>query len=60
MVMNKNIFADNSKLFSLVPNVEDIGRLQMHLTNLCKWSQEWLMLFNVGKSKVMHIGRNIG
>ena len=32
--------------------------LQNDLRNLCKWSQDWLMLFNVDKCKVMHIGNN--
>jgi len=44
----QKLFADDTKLFSLIPNVEDIGRLRMDLNNLCKWSQDWLILFNVG------------
>ena len=26
--------------------------------NLCKWSRDWQMLFNVKKRKVPHIGHN--
>ena len=33
-------------------------RLKNDLLNLGKWSQDWLMLFKVGKLKVMHIGLN--
>ena len=47
-------FADDFKLFSVVFDINDIGRLQNDFVNLCKWSQDWLMLFNVDKCKVMH------
>jgi len=33
-------------------------RLQIDLINLGKWSQEGLMLFNIDKCKVMHLGLN--
>jgi len=33
-------------------------RLQTDLRSLCNWSQDWQMLFNVDKCKVMHIGHN--
>ena len=51
-------FADDTKVFSVVPTQNDIDRLQRDLLNLCNWSQDWLMLFNVDKCKVMHIGLN--
>jgi hypothetical protein len=51
-------FADDTKVFSVVPTKNDIDRLQQDLLNLCNWSQDWLMLFNVDKCKVMHIGLN--
>jgi hypothetical protein len=51
-------FADDTKVFSVVPTKNNIDRLQKDLLNLCKWSQDWLMLFNVDKCKVMHIGIN--
>ena len=37
-----------------------IDRLQQDLRNLCNWSQDWQMLFNVDKCKIMHIGYNNG
>ena len=51
-------FADDTKVFSVVASQDDIKKLQEDLNNLCRWSTEWLMLFNVEKCKVMHIGYN--
>ena len=34
----------------------DVVKLQEDLSRLIRWSEEWQMLFNVGKCKVMHIG----
>ena len=51
-------FADDTKIFGVVANNEDIKKLQGDLINLCRWSKDWLMLFNVEKCKVMHIGYN--
>mgnify|MGYP003422120574 FL=1 len=33
-------------------------KLQDDLMNLCKWSDDWMMLFNADKCKVMHFGYN--
>jgi ribonuclease P/MRP protein subunit RPP40 len=51
-------FADDTKLFGKVGTMEDIGRLREDLAKLVIWSKEWLMLFNVDKCKVMHVGYN--
>jgi len=53
-------FADDTKvgLFCVVSTKNDIDRLQIDLINLRKWSHEWLMLFNIDKCKVMHLGLN--
>ena len=51
-------FADDTKIFGVVANNEDIKKLQGDLINVCRWSKDWLMLFNVEKCKVMHIGYN--
>jgi len=51
-------FADDTKVFSVVHTKNDIDRLQKDLLNLGNWSQDWLMLFNVDKCKVMHLGIN--
>jgi len=50
-------FADDTKIFSRVSDVEDCASLQKDLDNLVRWSEEWQMLFNVGKCKVVHLGK---
>jgi ribonuclease P/MRP protein subunit RPP40 len=52
-------FADDTKVFSVVQTKNDIDRLHKDLLNLGKWSQDWLMLFNVDKCKVMHLAVTI-
>jgi hypothetical protein len=51
-------FADDTKLYGVVANQQDIERLKNDLKNLCNWSADWLMLFNVDKCKVMHFRYN--
>ena len=51
-------FADDTKLFANVGKAEDIVHLRNDLHELCKWSADWLLLFNVDKCKVMHFGYN--
>jgi hypothetical protein len=53
-------FADDTKLYSVIQNHDDVVRLQEDLDRLFGWSLEWLMLFNIDKCKVMHFGsRNV-
>ena len=49
-------FADDTKAFRDVGVMEDVDKLRSDLANLYKWSQDWLMLFNIDKCKVMHLG----
>jgi ribonuclease P/MRP protein subunit RPP40 len=49
-------FADDTKLYRRIINEEDVTKLQEDLATLCKWSREWLMLFNVDKCKILHLG----
>ena len=51
-------FADDTKVYGVVASQEDIDKLQQDLKNLCHCSDEWLMLFNVDKCKIMHVGFN--
>ena len=51
-------FADDTKSFRAVKTDEDVSKLQEDLNNLYDWFIEWLMLFNIEKCKVMHIGFN--
>jgi hypothetical protein len=38
--------------------VNDILGLQRDFKKLFEWSEDWLMLFNLDKCKMMHIGYN--
>jgi len=49
-------FADDTNVHNVVSYMHEINELQLDLHNLCKWFQDWLMLFNMDKCKVMHIG----
>ena len=49
---------DDCKVYRSVPTTQDIETLQQDINNLCKWSRDWQMLFNVKKWKVLHIGHN--
>ena len=49
-------FADNTKVFRNVSCQLDVDSLREDLLSLFKWSEEWLMLFNIDKCKVMHFG----
>ena len=51
-------FADDCKVYRSVPTAKDIDILQQDINNLCQWSKDWQMLFNVKKCKVLHIGHN--
>lgn len=51
-------FADDTKSYGVVSSPEQVNSLREDLSNLCKWSSDWLMLFNIDKCKVMHFGKN--
>ena len=51
-------FADNTKLAGKVDSEENVRLLQEDLIEHFKWSEKWLMQFNVEKCNVMHIGCN--
>ena len=53
-------FADYTKVFSFVSDINDVITRRTDLKNPCEWSEDWLMLFNVDKCKVMHIRSNNG
>ena len=50
------MFADDTKIWTVIDGPEDSKRLQEDLDTLMKWSQSWLLKFNPEKCKVMHIG----
>ena len=47
--------AGDCKVFRLAPTAEDIDILQqdIYINNLCQWSKDWQMVFNVKKCKVL-------
>ena len=48
-------FADDTKIYHTVYSDEDVSDLQSDLCNLVEWSNEWQMLFNADKCRVMHM-----
>ena len=51
------LFADDTKLYSVVNNAEEQEKLQEDINNLTSWSNEWLLKFNVSKCKHLHLGK---
>ncbi len=47
------LFADDTKLLGIIKNWSDLTTLQSDIDILVKWSQEWQMMFNEDKCKVM-------
>ena len=52
-------FADDAKLFRKVKGNGDKQKLQHDIDKLVKWYDKWQMLFNFGKCKCLHKGREI-
>lgn len=50
------MFADDTKIWSVIRLPSDSDKLQSDLDRLMDWTQQWLLAFNVDKCKVMHIG----
>jgi len=53
------MFADDTKIWCVVKQVEDNLLLQKGLDSMAEWLEEWLLRFNPEKCKVMHIGHSI-
>ncbi|KAK3098476.1 hypothetical protein FSP39_019799 [Pinctada imbricata] len=51
------LFADDTKLYSVVNNHEQQERLQEDINSLASWSNKWLLKFNVSKCKHLHLGK---
>ena len=52
------LFAEDAKVFCKVSTNDDSLQLQDDLSRLSEWSKLWKLLFNTGKCKSLHIGRN--
>ena len=51
------VFADDTKIASVVETEEDARNFQRDIDTLMNWAVEWKMEFNIDKCKVMHIGK---
>ena len=51
------IFADDTKIYSIINSARDVEKLQCDLNSMREWSRSWLLNLNLEKCKVMHIGR---
>ena len=49
------LFADDTKLYSVVNYQQEAEKLQTDLDNICMWSEKWQLNFNIGKCKHMRI-----
>ena len=52
------MFADDTKIFTTVNNLEDLTKLQADIQKLQEWSEKWLLRSNADKCKTMHMGFN--
>ena len=50
--------ADDAKLVGVVKDLVDIESLRSDLRRLYEWSNDWTILFNIDKCKVLHFGTN--
>ena len=53
----KKLFADDSKIARQILDEEDAKKLQEEIDYFAAWAQTWDMEFNIGKCKVMHVGK---
>ncbi len=52
------LFADDSKLYTVVNNVQQSEELQKNILQAEKWADLWQMQFNASKCKQLHIGKH--
>ena len=57
-VINSHIllFADDTKIYKEVNDVNEQNCLQSDIDKMCKWSNDWLLKYHPGKCKSMRIG----
>ena len=56
-VINKlSKFADDTKLVGNVTTEDQVAGMRQDLKELYRWSEDWLMMFNTEKCKVIHYG----
>ena len=52
------LYADDVKLYTIVESNEDASMLQMKLSDLCSWSEQWQLSISTHKCATMAIGPN--
>ena len=52
------IFADDTKVYNEIRNIDDVKCLQNSIDEMFEWTQKWLLKFNKDKCKIIHIGKN--
>ena len=52
------IFADDTKMYKGIHDINDHQQLQMNINKLDSWSKNWCLMFNSTKCKVMSLGRS--
>lgn len=52
------IFADDTKLYSPVHTADLRTKLQKNIDELLAWTDQWQILFNADKCKVIHFGKD--
>ena len=50
------LFADDTKIFRKIEDPDDCDTLQRDISEVFKWSEEWLLKFHPQKCSVMRIG----
>ena len=53
------VFADDTKMYSIINNMCNTMELQCDLDNMQEWCRTWLLKLNLEKCKVMHIGKSL-
>ena len=51
------IFADDTKIYCKVCDIQDAELLQKDLDNIYAWSKEWNLKFNASKCNILHYGK---
>jgi len=52
------MFADDTKMYNRIRDINDHRQLQMDINKLDSWSKNWCLMFNPTKCKVMSLGRS--
>jgi ribonuclease P/MRP protein subunit RPP40 len=58
ILKDSKLYADDTKILSIIRNSVDSNILQNDIETLVDWSKEWLIKFNDSKCKEIHIGKN--